>query len=149
MLVADVGVLDVRLAAQLAPRRLTVSLLTGFAGVALLLAARGIYGVVSYSVMQRTRELAVRAALGAERRELLTLVLGSGFGAATIGILVGVVGALALSRFLGAMLVDLSPFDLLTDLAAIAVMGIVALLAIAVPALRATRLDPMIVLKGE
>ena len=149
LLAADVGVLDDRLAAQLAPRQLTMSLLTAFAGVALLLAALGIYGVVSYSVAQRTRELAVRAALGAERRELLTLVIRAGMGSAATGIAVGLVAAVALSRVLAAMLVDLSPLDPLTYLGAAVMVSVVALLAIAVPALRATRLDPMAVLKGD
>jgi predicted permease len=148
LLGTDVSVLDDRLSAQLAPRRLTMALLTGFAGVALLLAALGIYGVVSYAVVQRTRELAVRAALGAQRRELLTLVLASGMGTAAAGIVVGVSGALVLSRLLGAMLAGLSPLDPLTYVAATVVMGVMALLATAVPAIRATRLDPMIVLKG-
>ena len=149
LLATDVGILDDRLAAQLAPRQLTMSLLAAFAGIALLLAALGIYGVVSYSVVQRTRELAVRAALGAERRELLSLVLRAGMGSAAIGIAVGLVGAVALSRVLAAMLVDLSPLDPLTYLGAVVMMSVVALLAIAVPAVRATRLDPMAVLKGE
>jgi putative ABC transport system permease protein len=149
LLAADVGTLDDRLAAQLAPRQLTMSLLTAFAGIALLLAALGIYGVVSFSVAQRTRELAVRAALGAERRELLMLVLRAGMGSAATGIAVGLVGAVVLSRVLAAMLVDLSPLDPLTYLGAVVMLGAVALLAIAVPAVRATRLDPMAVLKRE
>ena len=146
---ADVGTLDARLRATLAGRVLTMSLLTGFAGIALLLAALGIYGVLSYSVTQRTRELAVRAALGAQRGQLLRLVIGSGSRVVAFGTLLGVIAALALTRLLQSMLVEVDAIDPLSFVAAIVVLTLVAFVAILVPAVRATRLNPLIALQSE
>lgn len=144
---ADVGTLDSLLQATLATRVLTMSLLTGFAVLALMLSALGIYGVLSYSVTQRTRELAVRAALGAQRGSLLRLVLGAGMRVVVAGVAIGLVAAFWLTRTLDSMLVDVSAIDLVSFTAAIVVLLLVSLSAILVPSLRATRLDPMIALK--
>lgn len=145
----DVGTLDDRLHTTLATRVLTMSLLSGFAGIALLLAALGIYGVLSYSVAQRTRELAVRAALGAGRTQLLRLVLGSGLRVVAVGATFGVVAAFWLTSALSSMLVDVSAIDPLSYLAAVAVLFLVSVAAILIPSLRATRLDPIIALQAE
>ena len=148
-LAADVGTIDARLRATLAGRVLTMSLLTGFAGLALLLAALGIYGVLSYSVTQRTRELAVRSALGARRAQLLQLVFRAGLRVVMLGMLFGVIAALALTRLLQSMLVEVDAIDAVSFFGAIIVLVVVAFVAILVPAVRATRLDPLIALQAE
>jgi putative ABC transport system permease protein len=145
----DVGTLDDLLQNTLATRVLTLSLLSAFAAIALLLAAIGIYGVLAYAVSQRTRELALRAALGAPRAALLGLVLGAGMRVVGVGILVGIAGAIALTRVLETMLVDVAPRDPWSYGAAVAVLLAVSVVAILVPARRATRLDPMLALQGE
>ena len=145
----DVGTLGDRLRATLSTRVLTMSLLSGFAGIALLLAAMGIYGVLSYAVAQRTRELAVRAALGAGRVQLLRLVLASGLRVVGYGVVFGIVAVFWLSSALASMLVDVSAIDPLSYAAALVVLFVVSLAAILVPSLRATRLDPIIALQAE
>jgi predicted permease len=145
----DVGTLEDRLHATLATRSLAMSLLSAFAAVAALLAALGIYGVLSFAVAQRTRELAVRSALGARRGQLLSLVLSAGLKVALIGLAFGIVGALGLSRTMKALLVGVTPFDPLTYTGAAVMLGIVVLAAILVPAVRATRMDPVIALQAE
>ena len=148
-LAVDVGTLDVKLRYTLAQRTLTMSLLSGFAGIALILAALGIYGVLSYAVTQRTREIAVRAALGARSPQLLGLVVGEGLRVVWIGLAFGVAGAFWLMRLLESLLVDISPLDPLSYIGAIVVLFTVSLAAIVVPALRAIRLDPIIALQSE
>jgi predicted permease len=145
----ELSTLDIRLRSRLAPRTMTMALLTAFAGLALVLAAIGVYGVLSYAVTQRTRELAVRSALGAQRGQLLRLVMGAGLRVVLIGAVVGVAASVALTRLLRDMLVDVSPNDPATYVLALAVLALIALGAIVVPARRATRLDPMIALQAE
>jgi ABC-type antimicrobial peptide transport system permease subunit len=145
----DIGTLDDRLSDTLATRVLTMSLLASFAAIALLLAAMGIYGVLSYAVAQRTRELALRSALGATRTRLVQLVLGAGLRVIAVGLIAGIAAAIALTRMLESMLVDIEPLDPWSYGAAIAVLLGVSLAAILVPAHRATRLDPMIALTAE
>jgi putative ABC transport system permease protein len=145
----DIGTLDERLSDTLATRVLTMSLLASFAAIALLLAAMGIYGVLSYAVAQRTRELALRSALGATRTRLVQLVLGAGLRVIAVGLIAGIAAAIALTRMLESMLVDIEPLDPWSYGAAIAVLLGVSLAAILVPARRATRLDPMIALTAE
>jgi len=148
-LAADVGTLDDRLRGTLASRVMTMSLLTGFAGLALILAALGIYGVLSYAVTQRTRELAVRAALGAQRGQLLRLVIGAGLQVVAVGLLLGAIASFLATRLLDSMLVDVSAIDPVSFIAATAVLLGVSFVAILIPSLRATRLDPMIALQVE
>jgi len=148
-LAVDVGTLDIRLRHTLAQRTLTTSLLSGFAGIALLLAALGIYGVLSYAVAQRTRELAVRAALGARPPQLLGLVVAAGLRVVVVGLACGVAAAFWLMRMLEALLVEVSPLDPISFVGAIGVLFAVSMAAIIIPALRATRLDPMIALQAE
>ena len=130
-------------------RRLSLLLLGIFAAIALLLASVGIYGVMSYSVEQRTREIGIRMALGAERSSVLRLIVGQGARLAAGGILVGIAGAFALSRVMAGLLYGVSATDPLTYLALAAVLAAVAVTACAVPARRALLVDPAVALRAE
>jgi len=129
-------------AAQSRPRFLTL-LLTLFAGVALILAAVGIYGVIAYSVAQRTKEFGLRMALGAQPGDVLGIVLGRGMMLALFGIGIGLAGALVLTRFLASLLFGVTPTDPATFLVVSLFFGAVALLATYIPARRATKIHPM------
>jgi putative ABC transport system permease protein len=132
-----------------AMRQFNMTLLSVFAGLALLLAAIGIYGVIAYSVTQRTHEIGVRIALGAKRRDVLRLVLNQGMVLAGFGIAFGIAGALALTRLLEGYLYQVKPTDPLTLTAACAVLAIAAILASYLPARRAASVDPMQALRCE
>jgi putative ABC transport system permease protein len=134
---------------MLAPRVLTLTLLAGFAAIALVRAALGIYGVLSYSVTRRTRELAVRAALGAQTRDLLRLIVVPCLRTATIGVVLGLIGAALLTRMMSAMLVGIGALDPVSFSLAVAVLCAATLAAMLIPARRASRLDPMIALQSE
>jgi ABC-type antimicrobial peptide transport system permease subunit len=120
-----------------------------FAALALLLAIVGIYGVISYTVAQRTRELGVRVALGAQRGDVLTLVLKHGLRLALAGIVMGVIGALAMTQALSSLLYGVRATDLFTYTVVPVLLGTVAMLATYVPALRATRVDPLTAIRAE
>jgi len=127
-----------------------ISLLLGvFAGVALVLAAVGIYGVLSLVVAQRTHEIGIRMSLGAERRQVLKLFVGQGLMLALAGAGIGVVIALGLSRFLSSVLYQIRPTNFLPYLVAATVSIVMALLASYLPARRASRVDPMVALRYE
>jgi putative ABC transport system permease protein len=139
---------DVVYASIARPRFMTL-LLGIFAAVALSLAAVGTYGVMSYAVTQRRREMGVRMALGAESRNVLGLVLRQGLGVAAVGLGIGVAGAFALSRLMRTMLFEIAPTDFLSFVAAPALLALVATAACWIPAYRASRLDPVRVLRQE
>ncbi len=120
-----------------------------FAGVALLLASIGLYGVVTYAVVQRTREIGVRLALGAQRRDVLALVLGQGLKLAGIGLLLGLVGAFGLTRLLYSLLYQIEPTDPATFAMVTLLLLAVAVFACWLPARRATNVDPMVALRCE
>lgn len=141
--------MDNLLAASVAQRRFAMVLFELFAAVAVVLAAAGIYGVLAGMVTERRRELGVRAALGASRRELLAMVVRRGLRLAAIGVVIGVVAALAFGRVLSGLLFGVSPLDPVTYLVMAASMLIIAALASWVPAWRAARVDPALVMRTE
>ena len=132
-----------------AQRRLAVMLITVFAAVALLLAAVGIYGVMSYAVAQRTQEIGIRMALGAERRDILRMVLWHGTLMAVAGIGLGITVALGLARLITSLLFQVSATDPPTFSIVPVVLAAVALLACYIPARRATRVDPLVALRYQ
>jgi putative ABC transport system permease protein len=137
------------LAESVAQPRFNVILVSAFAGLALVLAALGVYGVISYSVAQRVREIGIRLALGATRVEVVRLVAGEGLRLAAAGIAAGLLGAAAATRLLGALLFEVRPLDLPTFLGAGAALAAIALLASAFPAARASRVDPSAALRAD
>jgi putative ABC transport system permease protein len=147
--IAEIRTLDVVVAASQARPRFMTLVLTSFGGVSLLLAAVGIFGVISFSVAQRTRELGIRIALGAQARGVLRLVLVGALRLVVAGVLFGLVGAFALTRFLSAFLFGVSANDPATFAVVALALAIVALLASYLPALRATRVDPLAALRTE
>ena len=130
-------------------QRVTMLLLGLFAGLAIALAAVGIYGVISYSVAQRTHEFGIRMALGAERADVLRLVLGKGLGLAVFGVAGGLAGAFALTRFLSSMLFGVQPNDPMIFGGVAVFLGMIALLASYIPARRATQVEPVVALRHE
>ena len=145
----DLQSMEQRVADSLGPRRFAVTLLSVFAGMALFLAALGLYGVISYSVALRTQEIGIRMALGARRLEVLRMVVGQGMRLVAAGISVGLVVAFAFAEALSSQLFEVSAFDPVTLLAMVLVMAAVAVLASYIPARRAANVDPMVALRYE
>jgi len=129
--------------ASAASRRVPMLLLSAFAGVAMLLAMLGIYGVTSYYVTQRTHEIGVRMALGAQIVDVLKLVLSRAMALAVIGIGIGVVGAVALTRYLTTLLFGVKPIDVVTFVGVALILTLVVFFACLVPARRATKINPL------
>ena len=129
--------------------RFRTILLGAFAGVALLLAALGIYGVLAYFVSQRARELGIRLALGARPAALFAMVVRQGMRPVVIGAVIGMMSAVALTTVMQSLLFGVDPVDPATYVAASATLAIIALAACAIPAMRATRVDPLVALRDE
>jgi ABC-type antimicrobial peptide transport system permease subunit len=129
--------------------RLLAQLLGAFAGLALLLAAIGTYGVLSYMVTERRREIGIRVALGATRSHVLTEILKQGLRVTALGVTIGLAGALALNRLIASLLFGVQPTDTVTIASVIATITAVAVVASWLPAWRASRLDPNVVLRDE
>ena len=132
-----------------APRRFNLTLVGTFAGAALLLAGIGIYGVIAYAVAQRTRELGIRLSLGAQRGDVLMLIMRQGARLAVLGVVIGLLGAFAVTRALASLLYSVSATDPLTYITTALLLTCIALLACYIPARRATKVDPMIALRYE
>lgn len=147
--VTNVKTMAARLSESIAQRRFNMLMLSIFAAVALTLAAVGIYGIMSYSVTQRTHEIGIRMALGAQAQNVLMLVVRQGMRLTLIGLGIGLIGAFALTRIITSLLYGVSATDPLIYVAISTLLGVVALLACFIPARRATRLDPMAALRHE
>ena len=147
--ISNLAQMEELLSRSVGQRRLSMMLLSLFSGIALVLASVGIYGVMSYSVTQRSRELGVRIALGADRTDVLRLVLQQGMGLAVLGIGIGLAAALALTRLIESQLYGVTATDPATFALVAGVLAATALLANLIPAIRATRLDPAVVLREE
>ena len=136
-----------RVSASLAPRWFSTALLQTFSGLALVLAAVGLYGVMSYRVSEDTRDLGVRMALGAQRSHVLRMVLWQGMKLAVIGLVLGASGALFVTRLLTSMLFGVTDSDAVTFVVVTLVLGAITLVASLIPARRATRLDPLVAIR--
>jgi ABC-type antimicrobial peptide transport system permease subunit len=148
-IVYGVQTMDDVVASSFAARRLSMILLAAFAALALILSCVGIYGVISYLVSQRTHEMGLRLALGAQRSDVMRLVLAHGAKMALIGVTIGIAAALGLTRLMANQLFGVTAHDPLTFLAVAILLMLVALLACYLPARRATRVDPMVALRYE
>ena len=147
--VASISTMETNIATSLAARRLIMTLLATFAALALILASVGLYGVMALTVTQRTRELGIRMALGAARSDVFRLVLSHGALLVSIGIVLGLLGAIAASHALQAVLYGVGPLDLPAFAMAIVGLAFIALFACFLPARRATRVDPVVALRSE
>jgi putative ABC transport system permease protein len=147
--VSDIMTMEQRLAKAVAPSRFVMLLLGSFSVLALVLAAVGIYGVMAYLVTQRTQEIGVRMALGAQKRDVLQLVVSKGMALAIIGTAIGLIASVALTRLMRSLLFEVTPTDWLTVIISSIVLLTVALLACYIPARRATKVDPLTALRYE
>jgi ABC-type antimicrobial peptide transport system permease subunit len=147
--VTDVKTMRDVVAESLTPQRFNMYLLAGFAGLALLLAAIGIYSVLAYSVRQRVREIGVRLALGAQLRDVLQMVILQGMRPTALGLIIGISVSLLSARLVSSLVFGVSTRDVWTYVSVSFVLGMVALMATLIPAWRATRVDPMKTLRDE
>ncbi len=147
--VYDIRTMEQLRSQWLAQRFLSLLLVGLFAAIALGLAAVGIYGVMAHSVTRRTHEIGIRMALGAEKRDILKMLVGQGFRLSLVGVIIGIAGALGLTRFLSSLLFGITPTDPATFIAVSLILITVALLACYIPARRAAKVDPMVALRYE
>jgi putative ABC transport system permease protein len=147
--VSDVATMEENVEDSLASQRLTMALLGVFAGLALVLASIGLYGVMALIVTQRTREMGIRFALGASRADVLRLVLGQGAVLVGFGLVAGLLGAFFASRALRSVLYDVAPLDPAALISALLTLSLVALIACFLPARRASLVDPIEALRME
>jgi ABC-type antimicrobial peptide transport system permease subunit len=148
-LVSEATTLQDLISESLGDERFRTSLLAAFAGVAAFLAALGIYGVLAYFVSQRSRELGIRLALGAEPRELFSLVLVQGLRPVVIGAAMGLATAVGVTQLMASLLFGVSPLDPVSYALTAGALVVIGLIASALPALRATRVDPLVALRDE
>jgi putative ABC transport system permease protein len=141
--------MDQLLANSVVQPRLNLTLLVAFAAIALVLAAVGIYGVMAYTVTQRTHEIGIRMAMGAQSEDVLRQVLAEGARLAAIGLAIGLAGSLVASRLIAALLFGVKPTDPVTFAAVAVILASVSLAACYIPARRATRVDPLVALRYE
>jgi putative ABC transport system permease protein len=147
--VARMALMEERVSDAVAPQRFSATLLAAFAGGALLLAGIGLYGLLAFTVAQRRRELGVRIALGADARTVIGLVLGEGAALVATGLVLGLLGALAVARLLTSFLFGIDQYDVVAFAVAPLVLTAVTLLACGLPALRAARVDPLLALRDD
>jgi ABC-type antimicrobial peptide transport system permease subunit len=147
--VFDVHSMSERIDLSLSRRRTSMLLANVFGGVALFLAMLGIYGVLAYLVAERTREIGIRMALGSTRASVLRLVLWEGFELVLIGLVLGIIGAASVEKVVATEIYGVRPLDPLVLASVMALLAIVALVACAVPARRAMRVDPIVALRSE
>jgi putative ABC transport system permease protein len=147
--VSNITTMQERVATSIAPSRLIMLLLGLFAGLALVLAAVGIYSVIAYGVTQRTREIGIRMALGAQAADVLKLIVGQGMTLALLGVAIGLGLAVALTRFMQGLLYEVDAFDPVTFAAISLLLVGIALAACYIPARRAAKVDPMVALRYE
>jgi ABC-type antimicrobial peptide transport system permease subunit len=147
--IADVKMMEANVHESLAPQRFNLFLLGLFAALAVFLAAVGVYGVLSYTVTQRTREIGVRMALGAQRSGLLAMTIGEGMKLTLIGGIIGLAGAFLLTTLMASLLYGVSAHDPLTFAGVAALLFLISLAACCFPALRATKVDPLVALRYE
>jgi ABC-type antimicrobial peptide transport system permease subunit len=147
--VYGVSTLEAKLGAFLTERRFQTSLLIGFAALALLIAAIGIYGLIQYSITMRTREIGIRIAMGAETGEIFRMILGEGMRLCLTGLVLGIMGALWLGRAGSSLLFGVTPTDPPTLIAVTSLLTAVAFAACCLPARRATKVEPIVALRQE
>jgi ABC-type antimicrobial peptide transport system permease subunit len=147
--IGAIATMEENIGASLAARRLTMTLLGAFAGLALVLASVGIYGVMALSTAQRTREMGIRFALGASRADVLRLILGQGISLIGVGLLAGLAGAFAASRALNSLLYGVGSLDAAALIGALVTLAAVAFLACYLPARRASMVNPIEALRSE
>ncbi len=147
--IAGIKTMEELVGATNAPRQFNTLLLAVFSTVALSLAVVGLYGVLAYSVSERTQEMGVRLALGAQAGSVLKLVIGQGMKLVVIGVVIGLAGSFGLTRLMAKLLFGVGPTDPLTFISVAALLMLVALFACFIPARRATKVDPMVTLRHE